>query len=52
MQITVPRAETLKGAVLGTGACVISLIAGARMQQVTGSAGLLMGLLLGTVVAS
>src|ERR1700741_1485461 len=52
MELTAGRSETLKGSAVGVGACILSLAVGSRMQDFTGSAGMLLGLLLATAVAS
>ena len=52
MELIAGRNETLKGSAVGVGACILSLAVGARVQDITGSAGMLLGLLLATAVAS
>ena len=52
MEFTAGRSETLKGGAIGVAACILSLALGARVQDITGSAGMLLGLLLATAVAS
>jgi len=52
MELTAGRSETLKGSAIGIGACCLSLAAGSWMHAVTGSAGILLVLLLATAAAA
>lgn len=52
MELAASRSETLKGTVVGIGACVLTAGLGSHMEALTGSAGPLLGLLLATAVAA
>ena len=52
MELVAHRGDTWKGSALAVGACVLSVCMGARVQAMTGNAGVLLGLLLATAVAS
>jgi hypothetical protein len=52
MELVARRFETWKECAAATGACVLSLGLGSRVQALTGNAGVLLGLLLATAVAS
>jgi len=52
MELAAVRNETWKGTGIGIGACVLTLAVGARLQAVTGDAGVLLGLFVATAVAA
>ena len=52
MELTVGRSELLKGGAIGFGACALSFALGVPVESFSGSAGILLGLLLATAVAS
>ena len=52
MELAAVRTETWKGTAIGIGACALTLAAGARLQAVTGDAGVLLGLFVATAVAA
>jgi hypothetical protein len=52
MELVAVRNETWKGTVIGIGGCALTLGVGARLQAMTGDAGMLLGLFVATAVAA